>query len=73
MGEHDLKSEHDCEHYKKPHVVSHCAPPYEDIGIETIFIHPDFKPNTLQNDIALMRLVRPVEFQSKILLIFSKN
>ncbi|XP_023303877.2 serine protease grass-like [Lucilia cuprina] len=66
LGEHDLKSEHDCEHYKKPHVVSYCAPPYEDVDIETIILHPEYNANTLENDIALIRLVRSVEFQSHI-------
>lgn len=41
-----------------------CAPPVEDVGIEEIIVHHDYK-NNLYNDIALIRLNRKVEIQSE--------
>jgi secreted trypsin-like serine protease len=33
---------------------------YENAGLAAVYPHPDFDPNTLVNDIALLRLERPV-------------
>uniref|UniRef100_A0A1I8P8I7 CLIP domain-containing serine protease n=1 Tax=Stomoxys calcitrans TaxID=35570 RepID=A0A1I8P8I7_STOCA len=66
LGEHDLGHEHDCENYRKSYSDSNCAPPYEDVEVDSITSHPDYKRHPLMNDIALIRLQRPVQFKSHI-------
>lgn len=35
--------------------------------VETIFTHPKYQPETYDNDIALMKLARPIKFTRFIL------
>ncbi|XP_011293072.1 serine protease grass [Musca domestica] len=65
LGDHNLKTEQDCENYKSSRKWN-CAPPYEDVGIESVFLHPNYKLHPIQHDIALIRLQRPVTFNTHI-------
>ena len=58
MGEWNIKEEKDCDENR------YCAPPVQDITIEKIIQHEDFYLNEtyIENDIALIRLSREVEF-----------
>lgn len=40
--------------------------PHEDYLVERVLIHPKFNPNNLWNDIALLKLDRPVNFKPNI-------
>ncbi|XP_061393361.1 serine protease grass-like [Musca vetustissima] len=65
LGEHNLKTERDCENRKSSRKWN-CAPPHEDVKIENVILHPNYKLHPIQNDIALIRLQRPVEFNTHI-------
>ncbi|XP_073819694.1 serine protease grass-like [Musca autumnalis] len=65
LGEHNLKTEDDCENRKSSRSLN-CAPPYQDVQIESIFLHPYYKLHPIQHDIALIRLQNPVEFNTHI-------
>ena len=41
--------------------------PYEDFNIDHKEVHPDYKPATFQNDIALVRLTKKVNYKEHIL------
>ena len=41
--------------------------PYEDFDIDHKEVHPDYKPATFQNDIALVRLTKKVNYKEHIL------
>lgn len=34
--------------------------PYRDSGLSRVWIHESYNPNTLQNDVALMRMSTPI-------------
>ncbi|CAL4201714.1 unnamed protein product, partial [Meganyctiphanes norvegica] len=40
--------------------------PYLDVDVSAISIHPQFNPQNVHNDIAVLQLVQPVEFQYHI-------
>jgi len=43
-----------------------CAPPVEDYKIEEIIVHPNYsKPMEFDNDIALLRLNKTIDFKGK--------
>ncbi|XP_071451549.1 CLIP domain-containing serine protease B9-like [Hetaerina americana] len=74
IGEHDTMKDDDCgvvsdnfnriifpeAHFWDEEI---CAPSPEDIPIEEIIIHPDLSRETPQNDIALVRLEKPLNFR----------
>jgi len=39
-----------------PHENNNCGTPMEEFGISMIYSHPNYSPNTLENDFALVRL-----------------
>ncbi|EDV94460.1 GH19618 [Drosophila grimshawi] len=59
MGDHDLNKEEDCQVLGGRRRV--CLPPYEEYGIESIRSHPNYESNN--NDIALIKVDRPVNFK----------
>lgn len=59
LGEQDASSEIDCSFVSGEQV---CAPPPVDVVIERIIKHKNYGENRFQNDIALLRLARPVQF-----------
>ncbi|XP_064543788.1 serine protease grass-like [Drosophila montana] len=63
LGEHQLSTETDCKPAGK---TIRCLPPVEDIDVERVFKHADYLPGTNHNDIALIKLARPVEFKQHI-------
>lgn len=38
-----------------------------DVEEDAVFIHPDYDPSNLNNDIALIRLPQPLELSGKLL------
>lgn len=40
-----------------------CAPPHIQVGIDRQLMHPQFEPNNMTHDIALLRLERPIDWQ----------
>ncbi|TDG50074.1 hypothetical protein AWZ03_003584 [Drosophila navojoa] len=64
MGEHNLDTEEDCQFLGGRR--KECLPPYEEYGIEDIRVHPNYVDNNINNDIALIKLDRPVQFKSHI-------
>jgi len=67
VGEHDTKTSPDCKTIKtsgKPI----CAPPVQEISVEESIAHPDYDSRDKRrryNDVALVRLQRPVQFHGK--------
>lgn len=59
FGEHNTTSNPDCE---DPEDKDTCEPPFEDITVERIIPHEKYTSKTKNDDIALIRLTRPVEF-----------
>lgn len=55
LGEYDLVTEVDCEN-------SECADPVDNIPIAEVIIHENYTAETHVDDIALIRLTRPVMF-----------
>ncbi|KAF5293940.1 hypothetical protein FQA39_LY13645 [Lamprigera yunnana] len=61
LGEHNLETEEDCQPTYLPNgQISVCAPPVQDIEIAEIIPHPQFSLTERNNDIALLRLVSPI-------------
>ncbi|XP_034250849.1 uncharacterized protein LOC117651154 [Thrips palmi] len=68
LGEHDAESEVDCSTVSGRKV---CAGPAVDVDVEEVIEHPEYeknakKPTGLWNDIALIRLKRPVDFSDSV-------
>lgn len=61
MGEYDLSTEKDC-------VRNICNQPVQEFEVEQSIVHPDYDPDSKDkhNDIALLRLSRPVELNEYI-------
>lgn len=51
IGEHDQRTERDCENDDK------CNAKYQDFGIDKVYSHSGFSTESLQNDIAIIRYV----------------
>lgn len=62
LGEYDLSHDKDCSRNDD----SDCAPPVQDVDIETIIPHQKYNNDNKQNDIALLRLARDVTFEDHI-------
>ncbi|XP_077300204.1 CLIP domain-containing serine protease HP8-like isoform X2 [Arctopsyche grandis] len=62
VGEHDIRNETDCEGEAD---ALDCAPPPQDFTIEEILPHPSYSPVRLQDDIGLLRLSAPIDFNSE--------
>ncbi|XP_077300215.1 CLIP domain-containing serine protease B4-like [Arctopsyche grandis] len=62
IGEHNIKTPIDCEISDDEEI---CAPKFQDIKVDQIVIHPMYnKPARKQNDIALIRLKTPIDFNT---------
>lgn len=61
LGEHNFRTERDCEKANELEVV--CAERYQDFSIEKTHFHPEFSRGKLQNDIALVRLNNDADFR----------
>ncbi|XP_026760585.2 CLIP domain-containing serine protease HP8-like [Galleria mellonella] len=59
LGEHDVRKDPDCE---KIEDKQYCAPNVRNVGIDEIKAHPGYRPQTLFDDIALIRLSEPADF-----------
>ncbi|XP_026286834.2 uncharacterized protein LOC113212374 [Frankliniella occidentalis] len=57
LGEHDLTSDLDCNCIGGGDI---CAPPVVDVDVEEAVAHPEYVSGGRRNDIALVRLARPV-------------
>lgn len=64
MGEHDLDKNPDCQFLGGRR--EECLPPFEEYGIEDIRPHPNYEHNTINFDIALIKLDRVVQFKIHI-------
>ncbi|KAH8381224.1 hypothetical protein KR093_000091, partial [Drosophila rubida] len=64
LGDHNLSTEKDCQLFGGRR--TECLPPYEEYGIEDIRPHPNAKQGSISYDIALLKLDRPVRFQTHI-------
>ncbi|CAH1400679.1 unnamed protein product [Nezara viridula] len=58
-GEFDTSKEIDCHQ-------EFCAPPVQDIRIKEYYTPRYFKPNSMENDIALVLLSKPIEFSEVV-------
>ncbi|KAL0869174.1 hypothetical protein ABMA27_007460 [Loxostege sticticalis] len=59
LGEHDIRKDPDCERIQEK---MFCAPSVRNVSIETVTAHPGYSPETLADDIALLRLAEPADF-----------
>ncbi|XP_077300207.1 phenoloxidase-activating factor 3-like [Arctopsyche grandis] len=59
VGDYNIKNRIDCEGSSE---YAACASPPQDIYIQTILPHPEFDKLRLKNDIALVRLAKPIDF-----------
>ncbi|KAM3962539.1 CLIP domain-containing serine protease HP8 [Aphomia sociella] len=59
LGEHDVRKDPDCERIEER---LYCAPNVRNATIAEIKAHPGYKPQTLFDDIALVRLSEPADF-----------
>lgn len=58
LGEHNAKTDIDC-------LDGVCAPPVQDIEVEEITCHSNYEKTMFHNDICLLRLAAPIQFNSK--------
>ncbi|XP_041969718.1 CLIP domain-containing serine protease 2-like isoform X2 [Aricia agestis] len=59
IGEYDTRSDPDCERNEGELV---CAPNVQNVAIDRIIAHSGYTPQSLVDDIALIRLARPADF-----------
>ncbi|GJQ76781.1 hypothetical protein Trydic_g15621 [Trypoxylus dichotomus] len=66
LGEYDFQHNIDCA--IAPNGFKYCAPPHEDfeIALNDTIVHPTYNPVSYKNDIALIRLRRPVNITYSI-------
>lgn len=60
LGEYDVRQDPDCE---MSDGVQYCAPNIMNITVDSVIAHPGYTPQTLADDIALIRLSRPADFK----------
>ncbi|XP_017046486.1 spaetzle-processing enzyme-like [Drosophila ficusphila] len=64
LGEHNISSNPDCITERDR---TRCAPPHLEVDVEQIIVHGDYRMDVpYQNDIALLRLDRPVVYTAAI-------
>lgn len=63
VGENTIDQDDDCEVSRTGRRV--CAPPPQDIRIEEMVIHPNYRKQKIANDIALIRLSRSVSLDNR--------
>uniref|UniRef100_A0A1B6ENS7 limulus clotting factor C n=2 Tax=Cuerna arida TaxID=1464854 RepID=A0A1B6ENS7_9HEMI len=59
LGEHITTTDPDC-------VDGVCAPPAQDIVVDEFICHEDYDAKSYQNDICLLRLAKPIEFNNYV-------
>uniref|UniRef100_A0A1B6KI46 limulus clotting factor C n=1 Tax=Graphocephala atropunctata TaxID=36148 RepID=A0A1B6KI46_9HEMI len=59
LGEHNVTSDPDC-------VDGVCAPPVQDIVVDEYLCHEDYDTKSYQNDICLLRLANPIQFNNYV-------
>ena len=59
LGEHNTNTNPDCEN-------GYCAEPVQDFKPESISVHQDYNIKPFKNDIAIIRLDKPVVFNGKL-------
>ena len=62
VGDHDINKERDCDVDKNGLEIV-CAEKYQDFGIESTHHHPRYSRADLQNDVALIRLDKDIDFR----------
>ncbi|XP_014477561.1 PREDICTED: uncharacterized protein LOC106745987 [Dinoponera quadriceps] len=62
VGDHDISKERDCDRDINGLEIV-CSEKYQDFGIESVHSHSEYNRTKLQNDIALIRLNRTVDFR----------
>ncbi|XP_054257943.1 CLIP domain-containing serine protease HP8-like [Macrosteles quadrilineatus] len=55
LGEYDTETDPDC-------VDGVCAPPVQDVDVESHICHPNYNKEDYHNDICLIRLATPIQF-----------
>lgn len=68
LGEHDQSKDPDCRPYDSK---EKCLSAVEDIGVERVIVHDDYKSPLGDNDIALVQLSRAVELKGERIIHFS--
>lgn len=58
LGEYDVRTDPDCQQ-------GVCAPPVQDIDVEDYYCHSGYNTDALQDDICLIRLASPIQFNRK--------
>ncbi|KAJ0173667.1 hypothetical protein K1T71_010816 [Dendrolimus kikuchii] len=56
LGEYDVRTNPDCDD------TSQCAPPIRNVTIDYVIAHPGYTPENRSDDIALIRLSEPADF-----------
>ncbi|CAG9789268.1 unnamed protein product [Diatraea saccharalis] len=59
LGEYDVRKDPDCERIEEQQF---CAPSVRNVSVETVVAHKGYSPQTLVDDIALLRLSEPADF-----------
>ncbi|CAH1637696.1 unnamed protein product [Spodoptera littoralis] len=59
LGEYDVKQDPDCE---MSDGKKYCAPNIRNVSIASVIAHPGYTPQSLVDDIALIRLAEPADF-----------
>ncbi|KAJ8723966.1 hypothetical protein PYW07_007946 [Mythimna separata] len=59
LGEHDIRQDPDCEMSDDK---EYCAPRIQNVPVGEVVAHPGYTPQSLTDDIALVRLARPANF-----------
>ncbi|CAK1550567.1 unnamed protein product [Leptosia nina] len=59
LGDHDIRQNPDCERMDGELT---CAPPARNVTIDAVIKHHGYNPQTLNDDIALLRLSEPADF-----------
>jgi len=67
LGEYDQSKDPDCRSYDSK---EKCLPSIEDIDVEKVFMHEDYKKTIGSSDIALVQLSRKVEFEGELIITF---